>query len=89
MAKELLFPSIADIVVLSADVNVAIVRVDAQCTVTGAVCPDCGTRSSRVHVETETFSEGPQLAPPTSRPESQPVPGSKDKVPMDWRQRLP
>ncbi|MFJ6437880.1 transposase family protein [Streptomyces sp. NPDC091416] len=47
--KELLFPSIADVAVLSADVNIAIVRVDAQCTTDGAVCPVCGTRSNRVH----------------------------------------
>ncbi|GGR62514.1 hypothetical protein GCM10010251_94150 [Streptomyces aurantiogriseus] len=37
-------------------------------------------------VETETFFEGPQLSPPTSRPESQP--GPKDKVPTDRRRHL-
>ncbi|TLS44430.1 UBP-type zinc finger domain-containing protein [Streptomyces montanus] len=40
------------------------------------------------NVETETFCEGPQLLPPTSRPESQPVPGPKGKVPVDWQRRL-
>ncbi|WP_405797360.1 transposase family protein [Streptomyces sp. NBC_01506] len=47
--KELLFPSIADVAVLSVDVNIAIVRVDAQCTADGAVCPVCGTRSNRFY----------------------------------------
>ncbi|MBM7057603.1 hypothetical protein [Streptomyces durocortorensis] len=42
--KELLFPSIADVAVLSVDVNIAIVRVDAQYTGDGAVCPVCGAR---------------------------------------------
>ncbi|GAA2463417.1 ISL3 family transposase [Streptomyces macrosporus] len=46
--KELLFLSIA-VAVLSVDVNTAIVRVDARCTATGAVCPECGTWSSLVH----------------------------------------
>lgn len=48
-AKELLFPSIADVAVVSVDVNIEIVRVDAQCTAAGAACPGCGTWSSRVH----------------------------------------
>ncbi|MEU5417548.1 transposase family protein [Streptomyces clavifer] len=47
--KELLFPSIAAVAVLSVDVNIAIVRVDAQCTADGAACPVCGTWSNRVH----------------------------------------
>nr|WP_251053184.1 MULTISPECIES: transposase family protein [unclassified Streptomyces] len=47
--KELLFPSIADVAVLPVDVNTAIVRVDAQCTADGAVCPVCGTWSNRFH----------------------------------------
>ncbi|MGY3204693.1 ISL3 family transposase [Streptomyces sp. TE5632] len=47
--KKLLLPSIADVVVLSVDVNIEVVRVDARCTATGAVCPECRTRSSRVH----------------------------------------
>jgi hypothetical protein len=40
------------------------------------------------NVETEAFCEGPQLLPPTSRPESQPVPGPEGKVPVDWRRHL-
>ncbi|MCX4681969.1 hypothetical protein OG413_43025 [Streptomyces sp. NBC_01433] len=40
--KELLFPSIADVAVLSVDVSIAIVRVDAECTANAAVCPACG-----------------------------------------------
>ncbi|WP_234356634.1 transposase family protein [Streptomyces sp. NRRL F-2295] len=47
--KELLFPSIAAVAVLSVDVNIAIVRVDARCTADGAACPVCGTWSNRVH----------------------------------------
>jgi transposase len=47
--KELLFPSIANIAVLSVDVNIAIVRVDAQCTMAGGSCPGCGIWSTRVH----------------------------------------
>ncbi|MFD7704162.1 ISL3 family transposase [Streptomyces caelestis] len=47
--KELLFPSIADVAVLSVDVNIEIVRVDAQCIADGAVCPACGVWSNRVH----------------------------------------
>ncbi|MFC9280645.1 ISL3 family transposase [Streptomyces collinus] len=47
--KELLFPSIADVAVLSVDVSIAIVRVDAECTANGAVCPACEVWSNRVH----------------------------------------
>ncbi|MFD9565333.1 ISL3 family transposase [Streptomyces sp. NPDC059994] len=47
--KELLFPSIADVAVLSVDVSIAIVRVDAECTANGAACPACGVWSNRVH----------------------------------------
>jgi transposase len=47
--KELLLPSIADIAVLSVDVSIEIVRVDAQGTATGAVCSGCGSWSTRVH----------------------------------------
>ncbi|MER7185106.1 transposase family protein [Streptomyces hyaluromycini] len=47
--EELLFPSIADVAVLSVDVNVAIVRVDVRCTAAGASCPGCGAWSARVH----------------------------------------
>ncbi|GLY04302.1 UBP-type zinc finger domain-containing protein [Actinoplanes sp. NBRC 101535] len=31
---------------------------------------------------------GPELAPPTSRPEDQPVPGPAGAVPVEWRSRL-
>ncbi|TVZ76275.1 transposase [Streptomyces sp. BK340] len=47
--KELLFPSITDVAVLSVDVGIAIVRVDAECTANGAVCPACEVWSNRVH----------------------------------------
>ncbi|MFG3495963.1 transposase family protein [Streptomyces sp. NPDC047928] len=47
--KELLFPSIADVAVLSVDVDIEMVRVDAQCIADGAACPICGAWSGRVH----------------------------------------
>ncbi|MFI5775365.1 transposase family protein [Streptomyces sp. NPDC051658] len=47
--EELLFPSIADVAVLSADVNIAIVRVDVSCTAVGASCPGRGAWSAQVH----------------------------------------
>ncbi|WP_345669326.1 transposase family protein [Streptomyces similanensis] len=62
--KELLFPSIADIAVLSVDVNIEIVRVEAQCTTVGAACPGCGTWSTRVH---SSFLRSPADAPSAGR----------------------
>lgn len=47
--EELLFPSIADVAVLSVDVNIAIVRVDVRCTAAGASCPGCGAWTAKVH----------------------------------------
>lgn len=47
--KELLFPSIANVAVLSVDVNIAMMRVDVQCTTAGGACPECAARSARVH----------------------------------------
>ncbi|MFI2765387.1 ISL3 family transposase [Streptomyces echinatus] len=47
--KELLFPSIAEVAVLSVDVDIGIMRVDAHCTTDGALCPVCGVWSNRVH----------------------------------------
>ncbi|MFJ2094121.1 transposase family protein [Streptomyces sp. NPDC087901] len=47
--KELLFPSIADVAVLSADVNNKAIRIEVRVTTTGSGCPDCGSRPSRVH----------------------------------------
>ncbi|WP_460775776.1 UBP-type zinc finger domain-containing protein [Microbacterium sp. GXF7504] len=32
--------------------------------------------------------DGPDLAPPASRPESQPSPGPEGRVPADWRRLL-
>ncbi|AJC60958.1 transposase [Streptomyces sp. 769] len=46
--EQLLFPSIANVAVLSVDVNNETVRIEACCTAAGAVCPGCGDRSSRV-----------------------------------------
>ncbi|MFE7111986.1 ISL3 family transposase [Streptomyces sp. NPDC057575] len=47
--KELLFPSIANVALLSVDVNIAMVRVDVQCTTAGGACPERGAWSTRVH----------------------------------------
>ncbi|CAL9668170.1 hypothetical protein SUDANB176_07330 [Streptomyces sp. enrichment culture] len=47
--EELLFPSFADVAVLSVDANIEIVRVDAQRIADGAVCPVRGVWSNRVH----------------------------------------
>lgn len=32
--------------------------------------------------------DGPELAPPTSRPDDQPVPGPTGRVPADWRAHI-
>jgi hypothetical protein len=37
---------------------------------------------------TQELLDGPELAPPTSRPEGQTSPGPADRVPGDWRQHL-
>ncbi|MEV6425626.1 transposase family protein [Streptomyces sp. NPDC051662] len=47
--KELLFPSIVDVAVLSLDVSIEAVQVDAEGTANGATCPACGVWSNRVH----------------------------------------
>jgi len=38
--------------------------------------------------ETEQIVSGPELAPPDSRPRTQPVPGPDGAVPPDWRSHL-
>ncbi|MFE9868468.1 hypothetical protein ACFYPZ_38400 [Streptomyces sp. NPDC005506] len=47
--EKLLFLAIADVAVLSVNVGIEIVRVDVQCTTTGATCPGCGPWSTQVH----------------------------------------
>ncbi|GAA2286593.1 ISL3 family transposase [Streptomyces atrovirens] len=47
--KELLFPSIADVAVLSIDMNSEAIRVEVRVTTIGSECPECGSWSSRVH----------------------------------------
>ncbi len=37
---------------------------------------------------TSQMTNGPELAPPESHPESQPVPGPEGRVPEDWQARL-
>ncbi|MFI9616531.1 hypothetical protein ACIHCM_33450 [Streptomyces sp. NPDC052023] len=54
--QRLLLPSIADVAVLSVDVNIEVVRVDALCIADGALCPVCGVWSNRVHGSTCGFS---------------------------------
>ena len=38
--------------------------------------------------EAEGPVDGPELAPPTARPDDQPVPGPAGRVPADWRQHV-
>lgn len=33
----------------------------------------------------EAYADGPELAPPVSRPRDQPVPAPVDRLPADWR----
>ncbi len=40
------------------------------------------------NAETQQYYEGPALAPPTSHPADQPVPGPDGKVPADWQNHL-
>ncbi|MEV8536191.1 ISL3 family transposase [Streptomyces sp. NPDC051211] len=47
--EELLFPSIADIAVLSVEVNDEAVLIEARCTMAGADCVGCRGWSERVH----------------------------------------
>ena len=37
---------------------------------------------------TESYVDGPDLAPPSSHPEGQPAPGPADRVPTDWQTHL-
>ncbi|MEU7816099.1 UBP-type zinc finger domain-containing protein [Pseudonocardia sp. NPDC049154] len=36
----------------------------------------------------EVALSGPSLAPPSARPEAQPVPGPAGRVPADWRSKI-
>ncbi|WP_442819135.1 transposase family protein [Streptomyces sp. NBC_01235] len=47
--EELLFPSIADVSVVSVDVSNETMRVEARNTTTGSACSGCGNWSIRVH----------------------------------------
>ncbi|WP_030800373.1 ISL3 family transposase [Streptomyces sp. NRRL S-337] len=47
--EELLFPSIADVSVVSVDVSSETIRVEARRTTTGSACSGCGSWSIRVH----------------------------------------
>ncbi|WP_327575696.1 ISL3 family transposase [Streptomyces sp. NBC_00145] len=47
--EELLFPSIADVAVLSVDVNDESVRIEARSTAAESVCPGCLGCSRRIH----------------------------------------
>lgn len=38
--------------------------------------------------ETNSATEGPALAEPTSRPVDQPAPGPAGAVPSDWRDKI-
>ncbi|MFH9610787.1 ISL3 family transposase [Streptomyces sp. NPDC017448] len=57
---ELLFPSIADVAVLSVDVEDEAVRIEARSTVVGAICSECGNWSRRIHISYLRFpADGP------------------------------
>jgi hypothetical protein len=47
--EKLLFPSIADVAVVSVDVSNETVRIGARSTVAGSSCPVCGSWSDRTH----------------------------------------
>ncbi|WCN05111.1 ISL3 family transposase [Streptomyces sp. M92] len=47
--ERLLFPAIVDLAVLSVDVKNEAVHVEARSTAAEAVCPSCGSHSSRIH----------------------------------------
>jgi hypothetical protein len=38
--------------------------------------------------QTNSYADGPTLAPPLHHPVDQPVPGPAERVPADWQQRL-
>lgn len=40
------------------------------------------------NIETDQYYEGPEPAPPTAHPMSQPTPGPRGKVPEDWMRQL-
>ncbi|WP_042424390.1 ISL3 family transposase [Streptacidiphilus anmyonensis] len=46
---ELLFPSLPQVEVVGVEVSGPVARIEARVVVSGAVCPDCGTLSERVH----------------------------------------
>ncbi|MFF3002020.1 ISL3 family transposase [Kitasatospora sp. NPDC057940] len=58
--EALLFPAVADVRVLSVDVDGEVIRVEVRSTAVGASCPGCGVRSSRLH--------GSYLRSPTDTP---------------------
>ena len=58
--EALLFPAVADVRVLSVDVDGEVIRVEVRSMAVGASCPGCGVRSRRVH--------GSYLRSPTDLP---------------------
>ncbi|MFK4272833.1 ISL3 family transposase [Streptomyces milbemycinicus] len=46
---ELLFPSVSGVAVVAVYTDGEAIRIDARCTPAGAVCPDCGQWSTRIH----------------------------------------
>ncbi|MEU9147289.1 hypothetical protein [Streptomyces sp. NPDC048349] len=84
--KELLFPAVADIAVLSVDVEMEKVRLDTQCTTAGAACPGCGACSTRVH------SSYPRFYALIGQPETLAILERMETVPMLlrglWEQEL-
>ncbi|MFF3788095.1 hypothetical protein [Streptomyces sp. NPDC001933] len=61
--EELLLPSIADVAVLSIDVNDEVVRIEARSTAAGSVCSGCGSCSRQKRDGVLARSGPPGIAP--------------------------
>jgi hypothetical protein len=47
--QEMLLPSVAGVAVVSVETAGEAIRIEVRCTAAGAVCPDCGDWSERIH----------------------------------------
>jgi transposase len=47
--QELLFPSVPGVAVMGVHTDSEAIRIEAQCTPSGAVCPDCSGWTDRIH----------------------------------------
>jgi transposase len=62
---EMLFMSLADVVVTSVDTSGEVIRVEARSRIDGAACPGCGSWSRRVH---GSYLRSPGDLPVVGRP---------------------